>query len=54
MGTLNDFDTVMNLVVMGKLKVPVDITFGLKDARAAHIRLESGQQMGKITLKIAD
>jgi NADPH:quinone reductase-like Zn-dependent oxidoreductase len=54
MGTHSDFDTVMNLVVMGKLKVPIDKTYDLKDARAAHIRLESGQQMGKITLKITD
>ena len=42
------------LVVAGKLKIPIDKTFALKDAVAAHIHLESGQQMGKITLVIGD
>lgn len=53
MGTLKDFDEVMLLVVTGKLKPVVDTTFDLKDARLAHERLESGEQMGKITLNIA-
>jgi NADPH:quinone reductase-like Zn-dependent oxidoreductase len=52
MGTLNDFATVMGLVFAGELKVPLDKIFPLKEAQAAHLRLESGQQMGKITLKI--
>ncbi len=50
MGTLTDFRTVMGLVVAGKLRVPLDKTFPLAEARAAHERLESGQQLGKITL----
>ncbi len=53
MGTLKDFDAVMSLVVAGKLKPVVDTTFDLKDAALAHERLESGEQMGKITLRIA-
>jgi len=52
MGTQNDFTTVMNLVFGGKLQVPVDQTFPLKNARAAQERLESGQQLGKVTLLI--
>jgi NADPH:quinone reductase-like Zn-dependent oxidoreductase len=52
MGTLKDFSEVMSLVVAGKLKPVVDQTFPLKEARAAHERLESGQQLGKITLQI--
>ncbi len=52
MGTQSDFNTVMGLVVAGKLKVAIDKTFELKDASSAHIRLESGQQLGKITLNI--
>ncbi|GAB4535450.1 MAG: zinc-binding dehydrogenase [Anaerolineales bacterium] len=50
MGTLNDFRTVMSLVVSGQLRVPLDQTFPLSEARAAQERLESGEQMGKITL----
>jgi NADPH:quinone reductase-like Zn-dependent oxidoreductase len=54
MGTRSDFNKVMGLVVSGKLKVPIDMSFELKHAREAHIRLESVQQMGKITLNIDD
>lgn len=53
MGTLRDFEQVMSLIVAGKLKPVVDKTFDLKDVRLAHERLQSGAQMGKITLRIA-
>jgi len=52
MGTLKDFAEVMTLVAAGKLPVALDQTFPLKDARLAHQRLESGAQLGKITLDI--
>ncbi len=52
MGTLQDFASVMTLVTNGKLQVALDQTFALKDARAAQERLESGAQLGKITLDI--
>lgn len=52
MGRLEDYQAVMKLVTTGKLKVALDQTFSLKEARAAQARLESGQQMGKITLAI--
>jgi len=52
MGTLNDFNEVMSLVVVGKLRPVVDKTFALKDARLAHERLERNEQLGKITLSI--
>jgi NADPH:quinone reductase-like Zn-dependent oxidoreductase len=52
MGTLTDFSAVMTLIFNGKLIVPLDKTFPLKDARAAYLRLESGNQMGKITFTI--
>ena len=52
MGTLDDFSTVMRLVTSGKLQVALDRSFALKDARAAQERLESGAQLGKITLEI--
>jgi NADPH:quinone reductase-like Zn-dependent oxidoreductase len=52
MGTRRDFAEVMDLIFAGKLQVPLDRAFALKDAAAAQTRLESGQQMGKITLLI--
>lgn len=52
MGTLDDFATVMPLVVDGTLKVPLDRTFPLPEAAAAQERLEKNEQLGKITLEI--
>ena len=52
MGTLQDFATVMGLVLSGKLKVAQDRAYPLKEAGAAQERLKSGQQLGKITLQI--
>jgi NADPH:quinone reductase-like Zn-dependent oxidoreductase len=54
MGTQADFSTVMSLIIAGKLRVPIDKTFSLKEAAAAQTRLESGQQLGKITLQISN
>jgi NADPH:quinone reductase-like Zn-dependent oxidoreductase len=52
MGTLRDFAEVMSLVASGKLKVALDRSFPLADARSAQERLEKGEQLGKITLEI--
>lgn len=52
MSHLRDFATVMGLVAAGKLKPVLDKTFDLADAAAAQRRLESGEQFGKITLRI--
>lgn len=52
MSNLRDFKTAMDLVVAGQLKPVRDRTFALKDAAAAQQRLESGAQLGKITLEI--
>ncbi len=52
MSTLDEFAEVMSLVVAGRLPVAMDQVFALKEARAAHERLEHGQQLGKITLEI--
>jgi NADPH:quinone reductase-like Zn-dependent oxidoreductase len=52
MGTRQDFNSVMTLVTNGQLKVALDKAFHLKDAGAAQVRLESGAQLGKITLEI--
>jgi NADPH:quinone reductase-like Zn-dependent oxidoreductase len=53
MGTQRDFATVMELVFAGKLKPALDRAYPLAEARAAHERLERGEQLGKITLEIA-
>jgi len=52
MGTHADFAEVMALVFAGKLKPVIDSSFPLKEARAAHERLEKGEQLGKILLEI--
>ncbi|HSF82988.1 MAG TPA: zinc-binding dehydrogenase [Anaerolineales bacterium] len=52
MGTRSDFAVVMDLVFSGALKPALDRVFPLQKARAAHERLEKGEQLGKITLAI--
>ncbi|MEW6029516.1 MAG: zinc-binding dehydrogenase [Chloroflexota bacterium] len=52
MSTREEFAEVMDLAVTGKLKPVMDKTFPLREARAAHERLEGGMQRGKITLEI--
>jgi NADPH:quinone reductase-like Zn-dependent oxidoreductase len=52
MGTISDFKEVMNLIFQGILTPALDQSFPLEDAAQAHIRLESGKQLGKITLEI--
>jgi NADPH:quinone reductase-like Zn-dependent oxidoreductase len=52
MGTLKDFSTVMDQIYAGRLKPILDRDFPLREAAAAQKRLESGAQMGKITLSI--
>jgi NADPH:quinone reductase-like Zn-dependent oxidoreductase len=52
MGTKADFEGVYDLVASGRAKPVVDSVFPLADARAAHERMESGEQFGKIVLRI--
>lgn len=52
MSTLKDFTEVMELVTSGKLRPALDRAFPLAESRQAQERLESGQQLGKITLEI--
>ncbi len=51
MGTREDFDGAYDLVTAGAKPV-IDSVFPLAEARAAHERLESGEQFGKILLAI--
>jgi len=52
MGTREDFLGVYELVRSGRARVHVDSVFPLADARAAHERMERGEQLGKIVLSI--
>jgi NADPH:quinone reductase-like Zn-dependent oxidoreductase len=50
MSTPQEFRTVMDLVFSRKLQPVVDTVLPLSEARAAHERLERGDQFGKIVL----
>jgi NADPH:quinone reductase-like Zn-dependent oxidoreductase len=52
MGTPDDFKGAYDLIAAGKARPVVDTVFPLADARAAHERMEAGEQMGKIVLRI--
>src|SRR5439155_1162230 len=52
MANQREFEEVMKLVFMGRLKPVVDRVFPLKDARAAHEYLGRGEQFGKVVLAI--
>jgi NADPH:quinone reductase-like Zn-dependent oxidoreductase len=54
MGSREDFEAVYELVKSGRAKVVVDEVFPLAEARAAHERLEAGEQFGKIVLRIPE
>jgi len=50
MGTMGDLHEVLKHVFSGRLKPVIDCSFPLSEARAAHERLENGEQFGKIVL----
>jgi NADPH:quinone reductase-like Zn-dependent oxidoreductase len=52
MGTKSEFRTMLKLVAAGKLRPIVDRVFPLAEATAAHTFLESGQQFGKVVLRV--
>jgi NADPH:quinone reductase-like Zn-dependent oxidoreductase len=54
MGTKEDFDGVYDLVASGKARPVIDAVFPLEEARAAHERMEAGEQLGKIVLTVAE
>ena len=53
MGTRADFEGAYDLVAAGAKPV-IDTIFPLAEARAAHERLEAGEQFGKILLQIGE
>jgi zinc-binding alcohol dehydrogenase/oxidoreductase len=52
MGTPDDFQGAYDLIAAGKARPVVDEVFPLADAHLAHERLERGEQLGKIVLRI--
>ena len=52
MGTREDFLGAYDLVRSGRARVHVDSVFPLAETRAAHERMERGEQLGKIVLTI--
>ncbi len=50
MGTMGDFHEAMKHIFSGKLKAVVDKSFPLREAAAAHERLEKSEQFGKVVL----
>ncbi len=54
MGTKEDFEAAYELVTSGRASPVVDKVFPLAEAAAAHARLEAGEQLGKIVLRIPD
>jgi zinc-binding alcohol dehydrogenase/oxidoreductase len=54
MGRREDFLGAYELVRTGRARVHVDKVFPLGEIRAAHERLEAGEQLGKIVLAISD
>jgi len=54
MGTRDDFLGAYELVRAGTARVHVDTVLPLSEIRAAHERLEAGDQLGKIVLRTAE
>jgi NADPH:quinone reductase-like Zn-dependent oxidoreductase len=52
MGTAEDFKGAYDLVASGRALPVVDSVYPLAEAAAAHERLESGDQLGKVVLRI--
>jgi NADPH:quinone reductase-like Zn-dependent oxidoreductase len=52
MGSKEDFESVYELVTSGRVSPVVDTVFPLEQAAPTHTRLESGDQLGKLVLRI--
>jgi len=52
MGTRADFRGAYDLIASGRARPVVDAVFPLDEIRAAHERLEAGDQLGKIVLSV--
>ena len=54
MGTKEDFEGAYELVASGRARPVIDSVYPLAEARAAHERMEAGEQFGKIVLSIPE
>jgi NADPH:quinone reductase-like Zn-dependent oxidoreductase len=54
MGSRADFEAVYDLVTSGRVVPVVDAVYPLAEAAAAHERLERGEQLGKVVLRIPE
>ena len=52
MGTKEDFEGAYELVKSGRARPIIDQIYPLEEARAAHERMEAGEQLGKIVLTV--
>ena len=52
MGSAEDFEACLELVTSGRARPVIDEVYPLSEARAAHERLEAGEQLGKIVFRI--
>jgi NADPH:quinone reductase-like Zn-dependent oxidoreductase len=52
MGSAEDFQACLELVTSGHARPVIDRVYPLAEARAAHERLEAGEQLGKIVFRI--
>jgi NADPH:quinone reductase-like Zn-dependent oxidoreductase len=53
MGNDAELDAVVEHFRAGRLRPPIDSVYGFEDARAAFERLASGEQFGKVVIRIA-
>jgi NADPH2:quinone reductase len=53
MGTREDFEGAYELVASGRARPVIDTILPLEEARAAHERMEAGEQFGKIVLSVS-
>lgn len=54
MGTISDFNEVMDLISSQRLVPAISRSFPLEDVGEAHIHLESGNNLGKVILSIIE
>ncbi len=54
MGRKADFEGAFSLVAEGRARPVVDEVVPLEQIRAAHARLEAGEQLGKIVLSVPE
>lgn len=54
MGNQDEFTAVVEAVIDGRLRVPIDREFPLDRAADGYARLASGEQFGKVVIRLAD